>query len=496
MATTYTVLRLVCGGTTVDLNDVSSRVLNRDGFAPVSGELAAVLNKSAFQDGAELVFATRDLINYQIAISQKAGTHDALWSLVVGIEKILQRARRNQWMRQFGWTYTPVYFEFASTNATNVSRTEVVYGKWNPSRSAFGNTLAANRLEGDVVSLWCRPFLDKSGLTAALTTTSINNGIGNAVTIPALLGVDDAPCQITVNNINAGSDDTLFVAVRQIGTPANFTAAYEMESATLHSTVYWNVSIIDAAAESGFSPGSSNVGIEIEPTSAEGSTASEVPVATLTQTVNVQDQYGAFKVLVRGNAINNTNIGLRGRFFAQSGSLTKQYGPFWTTTARRMKAAGEIAMLDLTPTSPALLPVLDTRGAPLLKFGIELYAQVTSITGSPKLRLDYLLLLPVGDGEFGGAFYAAFPAAFRATGINRAVFDSRDFQPRAGLYDATPTLLYTPVNFAGRGIYLPTDGCKIYFLLLTGTNWTHDYTRTFDVKVDYVPRYPSVIGTT
>lgn len=492
MSTTYTVLRLVCGTTTVDLNDASSRFLNNDGFAPRAGELLPVLNKSALMDGGELAMATRDLINYEIVISQKAANHDALWTLVIAIQKLLKQARDNQWKRRYGWGYTPVYFEFASTSATNVSRTEVLYGEWNPNKNAFGKLLAANRLEGDVLALWCRPFFDKTGaLTAAVANTTINNGLGNVMTVPALLGVEDAPCQITLSNLSGSSDDTLMVAVRSIGTPANFVGAYEMESATLTVPSGWTVSTITSATESGFSPGSSNVGIRIIP-----STTTEQLVATITKSTNIVDQYGAFKVLARGKAINNTRVGLRARFFVQSGSLAKQYGPYFTASAQRMKAAGEIEMLDLSPTSPGLLPAIDTRGQAVVKIGIEIYATASSLTGSPELRLDYLRLIPVGDLERGSAYFTKFPVVFNASGVSKLILDSRDNQVEAGIYDSTPTLLYNWSTKAGMPILLPIGGCKIYFDLLTGDNWVHDYTRAFDVKIDYAPRYPSLVGTT
>lgn len=492
MPTTYTVLRLIQGATTVDLNDASSRMLNHDGFAPGPGALQAVINKSALQDGGELAMATRDLIAYEIVLSQKAANHDALWALVVAIQKLLKNARDNQWQRRFGWSYTPVYFEFAATNATNVSRTEVLYGEWNPNKNAFGKLLAANRLEGDLLTLWCRPFLDKTGaLTAAVANTSINNGLGNAVTVPALLGVEDAPCQITLSNLSGSSDDSLFVSVRRIGTPANFVGAYEMESATLNVPGGWTVATITSATEASFSPGSSNVGIKIVP-----STTAEQLVATITKSSNIIDQYGAFKVLARAKAINNTRVGLRARFFVQSGSLSKQYGPYFTYASQRLKASGEIEMLDLTPTSPGLLPAIDTRGQAVVKIGIELYAQASALTGSPELRVDYLRFIPVGDGERGSAYFAKFPVAFNASGVSTVILDSRDNQVEAGVFDTTPTLLYTWTTKAGLPILLPPGGGKVYFDLVTGDNWVHDYTRALDVKVDYTPRYPSLVGTT
>ena len=489
---TYTICRLVQGATTVDLNDVANRGLN-NGFAPMPGTLNASISKSALADGGEVAMATRDLIHYQIPISEKGANHDALWTLVNAAEKLLKNARSNQWVKQNGWSYTPVYFEFASTAATNVTQREVVFGDWVPPRDAFGKLLAANRLEGSTLDFWCRPFADKTSLVSALTVTATNNGLGNAVTIPALAGVEDAPCRIIIDTINAGADDILLVAVRALGTPANFTAQYEMESATLTVPSGWTVTTVNSATETAFSPGSSNVGIKIVPNDTD-----EELVATLEKTSNLTDQFGAFKPLMRAKAITNTNVGLRARPFLRSGALDKQYGPYLTANPQFMKAAGEIEMLDLAPLSPMFWPPVPTNGNAVKGLGIDFYADASSVSGSPELRLDYLSLVPLADMERSSALYAQFPVDLRATGVNKVILDSRERQVLAGLFDstATPILMYPTMTKIGRGIYLPTGGCKLYFMLLEGTNWVHDYTRTFNVTVDYLPRYPSVVGTT
>lgn len=485
---TYHVFQLSQGATTIDLNDQAARFFF--GFAPRGGGLDATLAESALAHGAELVFTKRGLANYNLQISERASNHDNLLAVITGIEKMLEAARMNQEFRTRGLPYTPVYFKFAPSQASNVGQTEVLYGEWQMNGDAFGKPLVANRFEGDTLSLWCRPHLDAAALTNVFAAATRANGPGspdNSVSFSGVLGSAHAPALLTLDNFSGGSDDRVLVALRRLGTPANFVSFYELESATLGT----ETSLITSATESGFSPGSGNVGIEYAPT-----TTNEVAIATIVISSNVADQLGAFKCLVRCKGVNARVIGLRVRAFVQHGSLAKQYGPYGVVTPIKPAALNEIEMVDITPRSPVRAPAINTNGNAVVKIGYEILAKADSTGSSPKLRCDYIQLVPVGEGDGGGgALDVSFPIAMTAAGVSSLRLDTRDLQPPAGLFDSTPTLMYAYNKKSGRGIFLPPSG-RLFFLLTTGANNVHDYARTFRVKVDYAARYISLMGNT
>ncbi len=489
------VIKLVQGATEIDLNDGSNSALVD--FQPQPPDLQTTLARAPFGHGAELAFARRDLAQHTVRWQQKASSHDNLVTKITDIERLLEAAMENQEYRNRNWSYTPVYFQYKPADATVLAQTEVLYGGWQPPTDAFGVPLRSKYFRGSQLSLACRPFLDATALSTLVAATTINNGLGNAISFAGRLGSVAAPSRITLDTFSGGSDDRVVVGLRRLGTPANFVAGHELESATLGGNLYWAVNLITSVDESGFSPGSGNVGIEILPTGAEGyTTYTNFVVATITLSSNIADQLGAFKVFVRCKGLNNRVIGLLVRPFVQYGALAKQYGPYTTVYPVYPAALNEIEMLDLTPTSPIRVASLHSAGIAPAKVGYEIVAQAGSTASTPKLRCDYMQLIPVGEGNGGtGALDTTLPVAFTATGMVSVRLDTRDLNPPVGLFDGTPTLAYGYSKKAGRGIFLPPNG-KLFFMLTTGANAVHDYTRTFKAKLEYAARYLSLMGTT
>lgn len=492
---TRNVCRLISGGTTLDLNDFSSRVTVT--LQPGMPNPNAVLAHSPLSDGAELAFTAPDVLTYAVTWHEVATSNTNLVNGINAIERLLKAARSNQRKRNNDQAYTPVYFEHGLASATNVTRTEVIYGFWQGSRDGYmGMARTANILENNSLNLICRPFIDATALVSAVGSTALNNGSGNSVAFSGILGIEDAPSQIQVDTISAGADDRLIVGMRTLGTPTNFVGFYEAEGASLTDAV--DTALVTSGTEASFSPGASNVGIGFTPVAGTPPThagTTEVLLGRITNSTNVSDQYGFFKVFARVKAKVNTNISLRLRGFVQSGSLARQYGPYTTIYGVAPTNFDDIEMIDLTPIAPLQIPCIPARGNAVSTIGFELWGKASALATNLALRIDYLLLIPVGEGDGGrGGIDVTFPVAIKSTGVNSAIIDSRDFQVKAGLYSSTPTLLYTASNRRGAGVWLPTSG-RLYFVLITSTNNVHAYATTYNVTVQYLSRYDSMRGT-
>lgn len=432
-------------------------------------------------------WTAKDWAQDALTLSVVGGSATAFNDNIIAFNRAVEAARENYDKWKAGEYYSPIFLQWQQSGGTMVLQSEVLGGKVSAPKIEPGH-IDGNAVIGLSATLTRRPYFEETAAVVLVNAGTYNNN-GTPIALSGLRGDMPAPLKIQVQAA-AASNNRLIAALRApaAGTVGNFVAKYTAEAYSDRGSGVANL------ADANLSPGGTVV------TGQRWTPPNTTEQALIYwQFANPQDDYGAFRVLVRGrdNAGSVANVSLRARTWTwDTPTAAYTHGDFAESAG---KTAGTVAGTTLTTQLPLIdcgvirlppraLGLAATSGSMSMGFSIWGKAASTATT----FDIDEALLLPTDGGELA----ATFPVAMGSAGIPYGVIDSNDRVPYGYLSDAVGNSIHGPSNLAGQPpLGIPNRSMELFVITSIAATGLHDWNKNNVITVSYTPRYRLARGT-
>lgn len=280
--------------------------------------------------------------------------------------------------------------------------------------------------------------------------------------------------------------DTLIIGTRKQGNVQNYTAHHLWaKDATLtnNTTSATGDAAIDGNGTTDY-------------TRTTAASTSELRTHRWVVTTNPQDQYGTFRVYLRGRSNTAGRYSARLRVGTTDGTNVAYppNGGYSLGTAETIGTHSGNA-LAFTDMGIITMPPVLSNGATIHGLVYEVYLTCSSTSGSPTLDVDGLWLFPTGEGEDGTGFVTAkYGFGLGAGAIGAGWISALNDEPTAYLSSTADVVTFPTQQTEGTGILVePARELRIYYALVdestSAGNPRLDHSTALTVSVDYEVRY-------
>lgn len=419
----------------------------------------------------------------QMTLHILGATDDALFDNVIALQRALLAAGENDAIARRGGAYTPIYLQFQLQGASNLVQAELRGGAMDTLNDALRVTTFQHYLMNVALTLERRPYAEETALVNLVNAGTYNN-FGAAIALSAMRGDLPAPLYVKVR-AGAANQDRVIVALKSIGTVANFLCVYDVNGAGTYASRGANVADL---SDANLSPGS---GVTAQRWTPGGT--SEQELVTVQLASNLVDKLGTYRCIARVRE-NGTagNTRLRARMGVYVGS-TYQWGNYGDAKKGALTNNGTtaIALIDCGILAPP-----QTFGNAPAGLAVQFRVAATTTGAGNEFDIDAFFLMPVFEGGQESGYNAAiFPTVLGTGATPDAVLDARDNLPDAYL-DASGTLQYVASDVRGAPLFgFPNRAQRLFVLTQQTSNEFHTYNVNNTVTVSYLPRYAIARGT-
>lgn len=457
------VLRITDGTTTINL---TGGPITLQEYVPKAPDLSLVEASAwSMEDGGEVHAVTRRNVTEPVLIAIVASTNDDVREAVRGLEEMFRQAEEYQ-RRRVG---SRVFIEFQPGSSGDVYRSELLYGKVEPSAEALGWQWLAPGVEAQIT--WRRRFYWEGPEVELSLANGGGSGTGGitvynhddtghdnwcAITGSAVEGVLPAPIRLEITNSfnDANRAYSFFLGLNAFSTPGSFPHILEAEDVASGGS-----SVSDSTCSGGYR----------RDVTWAGDTEQEVLRWNLSAALLGAAQGNFFQLIPRFAAATGiTDTWFRFKVIYQNSVV-------WEGEQRKPDSIYAYLLREL---GSAQLPPWLTGSTSLVALQLALFARRT---GGGSFSLDFVQLTPTDSYRVltPHGYGLAYNERLVDDGIGGLLYaDSGSGTARAGHY----------VGY-GKPLHIwPGRDQRIYFLASGWTANTAEIARTMTVRVYHRPR--------